>query len=583
MRNVRAIAGPDAKKYLIPIAVFVLDGFANGGMYCVMLLVLVELAQGTFTVDVLEAYTAVIAACFLARCALQSAGLTLIQRFGPATSCRLRLELGDHIRSINLGFFNKNSIGRLNAILTTDIGDFETVVTHCIGNLVKTVMLTVVGLGLSIAIDGRLGLLFAALVIAALPLLAAAGRASAASALRTRAVKHEASSRIVEYLNGMKTFRLYNLTGMRFSQLDDALAALRDVSYRAEIGVLPLSLSFSALVYLLVPFALVAGSLLLDAGTLGAVSFLLVVMLGVSLGSALVTFSTLYPQVKWLNRAAQSILAVRAESPLAFEENAFAPDRYDIEFRDARFSYAQGEEAVRGVSFAVPAGTSCALIGPSGSGKSTLAALVSRFWDVDEGCVLVGGRDVRDVSPDALNARIATVFQDVYLLADTIEANILVGCPGAMHEDVVASARAARCHDFIEALPDGYATLVGEGGSTLSGGEKQRISIARALLKDAPIVVLDEFTSSLDADNEHEIERALDALMKGKTVIAIAHRLSTVAGADQIVVIDQGGIRERGGHAELLAQDGWYARMYGEQREAEHWRIGLDMQANTEA
>ena len=196
---------------------------------------------------------------------------------------------------------------------------------------------------------------------------------------------------------------------------------------------------------------------------------------------------------------------------------------------------------------------------------------MARFWDVDAGTVSLGGEDVRDWKLDELMAHFAMVFQDVYLFNDTIENNIKFGRPDATHEQVVAAARAARCHDFVEALPEGYATMLGEGGATVSGGEKQRISIARALIKNAPIVLLDESTSSLDADNEHEINRALDVLMADKTVIVIAHRLDTVERADQILVLDDGRVRERGTHDELLAQGGWYAHAIAEQEKARSW------------
>lgn len=573
IRNVRTIAGPDAKRYLIPVFFFILDGFANGGLYAVMLFVLVDLSQGMFSSESLGAYSIAILVCVLLRCVLQSFGLTLVQKYGPATSCRLRMELGDHIRSLNLGFFNKNSIGRLNGILTTDIGDFETIVTHCIGELVKTAMLLAVALGFSFLIDWRMGLLDLGIIAVAVPLLIASGRMSAKAARRTRAAKQEATSRIVEYLSGIKTFRLYNMTGSRFTHLDGALKGLRDASFSTEASVVPLSMSFSALSYLLVPAALVVGAWLLGQGSLDGLSFLLVVMLGISLGSALSMLSALYPQVKGLNRAAEGIVSVRSERPLPYDRDSFAPASYDVRFEDVCFSYTEGEEVLHQVSFAVASGTTTALIGPSGSGKSTVASLVSRFWDVDAGAVLIGGQDVRAVAPDALSARIATVFQDVYLLADTIESNILIGRPGAAHADVVEAAKAAHCHEFIEALDDGYETLVGEGGSTLSGGEKQRISIARALLKDAPIVVLDESTSSLDADNEYEIECALDALMADKTVIVIAHRLNTVRNADEIIVIDNGRIREQGNHDQLVALGGWYASVFEEQRAAQGWRV----------
>ena len=226
------------------------------------------------------------------------------------------------------------------------------------------------------------------------------------------------------------------------------------------------------------------------------------------------------------------------------------------------------------VSLSIPERTSCAIVGPSGSGKTTLVNLMARFWDVDAGTVSLGGEDVRDWKLDELMAHFAMVFQDVYLFNDTIENNIKFGRPDATHEQVVAAARAARCHDFVEALPEGYATMLGEGGATVSGGEKQRISIARALLKDAPIVLLDEATANVDPENEDELQAAIEELTRRKTVVMIAHRLKTVRHADQILVLDGGRIVQRGTHDELMAEGGIYEDFVRMREKALGWKVG---------
>ena len=243
-----------------------------------------------------------------------------------------------------------------------------------------------------------------------------------------------------------------------------------------------------------------------------------------------------------------------------------------IEFAHASFSYGE-RTVIDDVSLSIPERTSCAIVGPFGSGKTTLVNLMARFWDVDAGTVSLGGEDVRDWKLDELMAHFAMVFQDVYLFNDTIENNIKFGCPDATHEQVVAAAKAACCHDFISALPNGYDTVIGEGGSTLSGGEKQRISIARAMLKNAPIVILDEATASVDPENEHLIQQALSALTKGKTILTIAHRLATIQSADQILVVEDGRIVQRGTHDELMAQGGLYRRFIEIREQAEGWRL----------
>ena len=230
-------------------------------------------------------------------------------------------------------------------------------------------------------------------------------------------------------------------------------------------------------------------------------------------------------------------------------------------------------DVLKGIDLTIAEKEVVVIIGPSGSGKSTISKLIARFWDVQEGSVCVGGTDVKDCTADSLLKNLSMVFQNVYLFHDSIENNIKFGNPNATHEQVVEAARRAQCHDFIMALPDGYNTVVGEGGSTLSGGEKQRVSIARAILKDAPIVILDEATSSVDPENEHLLLAAIRELAAGKTLISIAHRLSTVRDADQIVVVDQGRIVQQGTHDALMAQDGLYRRFVQVREQAEGWRL----------
>ena len=249
-----------------------------------------------------------------------------------------------------------------------------------------------------------------------------------------------------------------------------------------------------------------------------------------------------------------------------------APAQHEIVFDHVSFGYGE-KEILHDVSAEFRPGTMTAIVGPSGSGKSTMLKLIARFYDPQSGAVRFGGVDETAIDPEKLMSKISVVFQDVYLFQDTIEANIRYGKENATHEEIVAAAKLAHCHEFIRKLPDGYQTMVGEGGSTLSGGEKQRISIARAILKDAPVLLLDEATSSLDPENELDVQHALEALVKGRTVVMIAHKLKTVAGADQILVLDQGKIVERGTHTELLQKDSLYAHLWNVQQETSGWQI----------
>ena len=251
----------------------------------------------------------------------------------------------------------------------------------------------------------------------------------------------------------------------------------------------------------------------------------------------------------------------------------FAPKTYDITVSNVSFAYDENE-VIRNVSFSVPQGTSCAVVGPSGSGKTTLCSLIARFWDVNEGEILLGGINVKDYTSDSLLKNFSIVFQKVYLFEDTIENNILFGKPQATREEMILAAKKACCHDFISALPDGYDTKVGEGGANLSGGEKQRISIARAILKDAPVIILDEATASVDPENEQELQQAISELTKNKTLLMIAHRLNTVRQADQILVLDDGQIVQKGKHLELMHQEGLYRRFVEIRENAIGWELG---------
>ena len=261
------------------------------------------------------------------------------------------------------------------------------------------------------------------------------------------------------------------------------------------------------------------------------------------------------------------------DTPVMDEKGAdITPKSSEIVFDKVDFSYAD-RKILDQVSFTIPEKTTAAIVGPSGAGKTTMCNLIARFWDVNAGKITIGGTDVRDFKLDSLMKNISMVFQSVYLFADTIENNIKFGCPDATHEQVVEAAKKACCHDFISALPDGYDTVIGEGGGTLSGGEKQRISIARAMLKDAPIIILDEATSSVDPENEDELQRAIEALTHDKTIIMIAHRLKTVRNADQILVLDNAHIVQRGTHAELIQQKGLYADFVSARQEAIGWKL----------
>ena len=572
-KMIRQVAGKNIKSLYLPIVLSCLGALLHMGMFSAMVLTIIELIGGIFTVQKLTLYSVILVLLFLVRAILFSVNYTQVQYRGADISAQQRLALGDHIRSLNLGYFNKNSIGRLMSTLTTDITDFEQVLTHSLASLIKVLFFSALALLFAFMVSWQYGLIATVLILIAFPLMRLSGAMSQKYGGRQRASVSRVISRIVEYINGIRTFKLYNMTGEKFQRLDDSFTSLKKDSVKLELSIMPFSISFSFVTSLILPAALILAPALYQSGAIDTQRMIALLMIGVSLSSMMATLGSLYPELKYLGKAAENILQTRQEAPLPYREEAAQLSFFDVIFSHVDFAYEMGVPVLRDVSFSVKPGTTTALVGPSGSGKTTIISLISRFWDVSKGSVTIGGCDIREQSPDALAEKMAIVFQDVYLLHGTIANNIRVGKPGASMEEIIAAAKAAQCHEFNSALPDGYDTEVGEGGNTLSCCEKQRISIARALIKDAPIVLLDETTSSLDADNEKEIHRALDALMKDKTVIVIAHRLNTIIGADQILVLDKGIISERGNHKELLAQNGWYARMISEQTKAREWSV----------
>ncbi len=572
LKTIREIAGKRIKTLYLPIALSCMDSVMHMGMF-MLFITTIGLLDNAFSMAQLKLYSLMLLVLFVVRAGLYSVNYTRTQFRGADMAAELRLTLGDHIRSLNLAYFNKNSIGRLTSTLTTDIADFEQILTHLLTHILKVLFFSVLALVFAFLLSWQYGVTVLILITAAYPFLSFSGKMAARHGGRQRNSVSRVISRTVEYINGIKTFKLYNLTGTQFKRLDSSFRDLKRDSVRLELSIMPLAVLFFIITSLILPAALIVGTLLYWRGVLDSQRLIALIMLAVSLSSMMTSLGSLYPEMVYLGKAVENIAGVRAEKPLPYRRDSDGISEYSIAFESVGFSYEAGVEVLHDICFVARPGTVTALVGPSGSGKTTIISLISRFWDVQKGRILVGGVDVKELLPDGLASRMAVVFQDVYLLHDTIANNIRVGKPGAAMDEVERAAKAAQCHDFIMALPDGYETVVGEGGNTLSGGEKQRVSIARALIKDAPIVLLDETTSNIDADNEREINRALDALMQGKTVVVIAHRLNTVMTADQIIVLDKGRIRERGTHQELLSQGGWYAQMIAEQERARTWTV----------
>ena len=498
-----------------------------------------------------------------------------------------RIHIGDRLRYISMGYFNKNSIGNITAIVTTTLGDVENsaarVLVSVLGGFFNSVALVIVLL----VLDWRIGLIAA---IGVLLYLAAAELALRKSARLSGVRQHTQESlveSVLEYIQGMGIVKAFGMEKDSTQSIDSAIKAscrdslkltkasvpydaLKQVVVRVFSVLLPLasiyfwlngSLSLAYGVILVIASFMVFNDLE-NAGNMAS----LLQMLAASMDTANSIDDTPVMDEKGADVVQASSEIVFDNVDFSYKVNGCGADR------EGGLGHAD-RKILDHVSFTIPAGTTTAIVGPSGSGKTTMCNLIARFWDVDAGRITVGGKDVRDFKLDSLMKNISMVFQNVYLFADSIENNIKFGCPDATHEQVVEAAKKACCHEFISALPDGYDTVIGEGGGTLSGGEKQRISIARAILKDAPIIILDEATSSVDPENEEELQRAIAELTHDKTIIMIAHRLKTVRGADQILVLDDSHIVQRGTHAKLIQQKGLYADFVSARQEAIGWKL----------
>ena len=444
--------------------------------------------------------------------------------------------------------------------------------THLIGQFFGGLAMPIVALVSLLFFNWQLALAAAAVIPLAYPMMLLTNRFVATLGKRHQKIKTNAASRMIEYIQGIRLIKAFNLSGNKFERLERAFRDLKRESIRLEAAPAPsITLASTLLNGGLVLIMLLGFSMLLNAKVSMPV-YIMFLLAGSAIYAPLINALTFIALINYMKLGAERIDAL-CKTPVLPEGIIENVVNSEIEFRHVSFGYNADTPVLRDVSLTIPEKELTAFVGPSGSGKTTLTRLIARFWDVSEGEILFGGRNIKDYTVHTLMQQVSIVFQDVYLFNDTIYNNIRVGRETATREEIEVAARKAQCHNFITAMPDGYETMVGEGGSTLSGGEKQRISIARAILKDAPIVLLDEATASLDPENEVHIQDAINDLVKEKTVVIIAHRLGTVIGANNIVVIDQGRVVQQGKHQALLAEEGLYRNLWEEQQRVKGWKF----------
>ncbi|GAA2444095.1 ABC transporter ATP-binding protein [Actinomadura vinacea] len=466
--------------------------------------------------------------------------------------------LGDHLARLPIGWYSPGRVGEVSVLASRGVLQAMSVIAHLLAPLISACVTPLTIVVVMLAFDRRMGLAASA----AVPVVAAiqiwTGRSMAATDAERVERDHEATARVIEYLQAQPVLRAGGRTVERFRLLDDSLRELQRASRRSTLSALPGVLGLTLTVQAMFTVLLFLGAYLALGGHIGAAEVLTILVLAARCADPLLSLSDIGGQLRGARSELARLDTVLRTEPLPEPREPIQPVRHDLEFESATFRHGD-RTVLDNVSMSVPEGQRLAVVGPSGAGKSTLLQLLARFYDVDAGVVRVGGVDVRAIDTEVLMAQIAIVFQDVYLFDGTIEENVRLGRPDAGEAEVRAAATAARLDEVIERLPGGWATNVGEGGALLSGGERQRVSIARALLKDAPIVLLDEVTSALDPVNEAAVHEGIERLMAGRTVVMVAHRMRTVQRADRVVFLDGGRIVEEGGHDELLHRDGRYA------------------------
>ena len=491
---------------------------------------------------------------------------------GYHSCCHKRIEIAEHLRYLPMGFFNRNSLGAITNVTTNTMESLADVAARIVMVTTQGILTTSVIAVLLLAFDWRIGLVVVAGILLFLLFNSIMQKATIPLASRKHRADEDLVSQVIEYVQGIAEVKNYSMTDSRARKLDAAINEKRDTDTAVEFTVMPWVTVQNITTKLTGMLMSILSLKFYFDGTMELLYCIMMMISAFMVFESLEAMGSFSALLRTVHVAVTKTKEIMDMPPMDIDGADVTPAKRDIELKNVDFSYDR-RKIIDGVSLTIPEKTTTAFVGPSGGGKTTLCHLMARFWDVQGGQVLLGGRNVKDYSFDSLMKNFSFVFQNVYLFEDTIANNIRFGEPGASMDRVVEAAKKARCHDFIMALPDGYETVIGEGGASLSGGEKQRISIARAIMKDAPIIILDEATANVDPESETELTAAIEELTKEKTIIMIAHRLKTVRHADQIFVVDNGKIVQHGTHEELIREKGIYRTFVEGRREAASWKI----------
>ncbi|MFI3174745.1 MAG: ABC transporter ATP-binding protein [Bacillota bacterium] len=483
-----------------------------------------------------------------------------------------RLEIGEKMKRIPMGYFSENRLGELTSTVTTTLSDLENTAKDVFQEIINGfVFALIINLWL-LTFEWRLGMISILGLCFSMIVFSYLQNSSKALSPKRQKAQTTLVVSILEYIQGMGVVKAFSLGNKTKEAVQNAAAESRNIHIQIERTFSNIGGLYQSIFKVLSTVILLGAAYLLIGGEIDTQKAVMLTVSSFMLYKSVEIAGSISALVRVLEYSMENVEDALNAPILDENGKDITPSNHSIEFKNVRFAYDQ-TEILKNINLVIPEKATTALIGPSGSGKSTLCHLISRFWDIEQGEILLGGINIKEYSYESLMKNISAVFQNVYLFEDTIRNNIRFGNPEATEEEIITVAKKARCHAFIEALPSGYDTVIGEGGGTISGGEKQRISIARAMLKNAPIIILDEATSSLDPENEQEVTLALKELTKDKTVIMIAHRLSTIENADQIIVLEEGKIAQMGTHSELIKEEGIYKNFLSIRKEAVGWRL----------
>ena len=531
---------------------------------------------------------AILAGDITARAILTSLGIMLVSVIGASalkykatalqtdggycTTANKRVQIAEHLRYLPMGYFNENSLGAITSVTTNTMDNLSSVSTRVVMLVTEGLFSTAVMTLAVFLLDWRVGLLIAVGLVLYYFVNRTLQVRSEDTTKKKLAGDTAVVERVLEFIKGVAEVKSYSLTGTYNRRLDSAIDENAAANTDMELKLLPLMLAQNAVAKLIDVGVVVLSLVLYTGGHMALTNCIMMAICSFLLTEGLEQAGTQSSLLRVVDSCVNQANEILSLPTMDISGAELTPEHRDLHAENIRFSYGE-KQIINGITLTIPEKTTAAIVGPSGGGKTTLCHLLSRFWDVDGGRVTLGGRDVREYSMDSLMKNFSFVFQNVYLFHDTIANNIRFGQPEAPMERVIQAAKKARCHDFIMKLPQGYETVIGEAGGTLSGGERQRVSIARAMLKDAPIVILDEATANVDPENEKELMEAIDELTREKIIIMIAHRLKTVRHADRILVIDQGQIVQQGTHDTLLSRPGLYRRFLACREQAVGWKL----------